>query len=175
MVKLDWRSCLKEKIVKKVNEDRNRILALKRISQKKFEGANILPKQHYYSKITLLYDAIRTNLECLALENGYKIYNHQCYVPFLKEVLQKSFIFSPSDRMNSVLPPPISKVITLRFSWGIFQYIQFKDPACKIQYSEFWRIPHSRSNILNSESPVFKIQQIANQLIFQKRASLVGK
>ena len=39
-----------------------------------------------------------------------------------KEVLQKSFIFSPSDRMNSVLPPPISKVITLRFSWGIFQY-----------------------------------------------------
>ncbi len=102
MVKLDWRSCLKEKIVKKVNEDRNRILALKRISQKKFEGANILPKQHYYSKITLLYDAIRTNLECLALENGYKIYNHQCYVPFLKEVLQKSDLADMFNKLRLI-------------------------------------------------------------------------
>jgi hypothetical protein len=38
--------------------------------------------------VVILYDAARTLLEALALLKGYKIYNHECFVPFLKEIMQ---------------------------------------------------------------------------------------
>ena len=41
-------------------------------------------------KISLLYDALREYLECAALEKGYKIYNHECYTAFLREIMEMS-------------------------------------------------------------------------------------
>lgn len=37
-----------------------------------------------------MYDALREYLESISLEKGYKIYNHECYSSFLKEILKMS-------------------------------------------------------------------------------------
>ena len=42
------------------------------------------------SKISLAYDSLRELLEALALKHGYKIYNHECYTSFLKEILKEN-------------------------------------------------------------------------------------
>jgi hypothetical protein len=39
------------------------------------------------SIVVILYDASRTLLEALAVMKGYKIYNHECYFAFLKEII----------------------------------------------------------------------------------------
>lgn len=79
---------MKEKIVKAVGPDENLILSARKIASIKVDSADALPKHLFIGKITLLYDALREYLECVALENGYKIYNHECYTAFLKEILK---------------------------------------------------------------------------------------
>lgn len=96
---MDWQECIKEKIVKNINEDRNKINSIKHIAQLKIESANYLPENHFITKITLLYDALRELLESKALELGYKVYNHECYGAFLKEILKKSV---EADNFNNL-------------------------------------------------------------------------
>ena len=86
---MDWRECCSKKLVRNVKEDSNRMESLKKIAMKKFEGGEKL-EDNYYSSITLLYDCLRMLLECIALEKGYKISNHECYTAFLKEILHDS-------------------------------------------------------------------------------------
>ncbi|MBW6451950.1 MAG: hypothetical protein K0B02_04460 [DPANN group archaeon] len=87
---MDWTECIKSRTVKDVSEDKNRIQSIREIALLKIKSANFLPEDHIISKISLLYDALRELLEAKALENGYKIYNHECYIAFLKEILNKS-------------------------------------------------------------------------------------
>ena len=87
---MDWGECVKKRIVKDVKEDKNLIKSARETASIKLESANALPEHLYIGKITLLYDALREYLECLALEKGYKIYNHECYTAFLKEKLNLS-------------------------------------------------------------------------------------
>lgn len=84
---MDWNECVKKRIAKSVSEDRNLVKSARDIAELKIKSADALPDEHYYGKISLLYDALREYLECLALEKGYKIYNHECYTAFLKEIL----------------------------------------------------------------------------------------
>lgn len=86
---MDWNECL-NKFVKDIHQDSNKIKSIRKIAEEKIRSANYLPKDHFISKITLLYDALREFLEAKALEQGYKIYNHECYTAFLKEILKKS-------------------------------------------------------------------------------------
>ena len=39
-------------------------------------------------------------MECLSLERGYKIYNHECYTAFLKEILNLSREADIFDRLR---------------------------------------------------------------------------
>ena len=87
---MDWNECIKRRIVKDVKEDKNMIKSAREIAAEKLESADSLPIHLHIGKITLLYDALREYLECIALEKGYKIYNHECYTAFLKEVLMLS-------------------------------------------------------------------------------------
>lgn len=87
---MDWKACCKKRIVKKVSEDKNKSNSFKKIIEIKIKSANFLPEDLYHSKITLLYDALRILLEITALNKGYKIYNHECYTAFLKEILKMS-------------------------------------------------------------------------------------
>lgn len=86
--RMDWHGCLKEKIAKSANIDKNMIISARKIASLKIEAADVLPEHLFIGKLTLLYDALRECLECIALENGYKIYNHECYTAFLKEILK---------------------------------------------------------------------------------------
>ncbi len=36
----------------------------------------------------MFYDVLRELLEALALQNGFKIYNHECYTCFLRSVIK---------------------------------------------------------------------------------------
>lgn len=87
---MDWRECIRNRTAKDIKPDRNMIISARKIAAVKFESADLLPERMFIGKITLLYDALREYLECLALENGFKIYNHECYTAFLKEVLRLS-------------------------------------------------------------------------------------
>ena len=42
------------------------------------------------SKVSLAYDSLRELVESLSLKKGYKIYNHECYTAFLKEIIGES-------------------------------------------------------------------------------------
>jgi len=99
---MGWKECLSRDIAKPVKQDKNLINSARRIANEKVISANTLGIKHYYAKISLLYDALREYLECIALENGYKVYNHECYTYFLNEVLKlkkEAIIF---DRLRKV-------------------------------------------------------------------------
>lgn len=99
---MDWIACRKSRIVKETKADSNKISSIKEIAANKIKAANALADEHYYGKISLLYDALREGLECLALENGFKIYNHECYTAFLKEILNESQLGDECDKLRII-------------------------------------------------------------------------
>ena len=54
------------------------------------------------SKISLIYDSIRELLEAIATKKGYKIYNHECYCAFLKEIVKDSEAGSIFDEFRKI-------------------------------------------------------------------------
>lgn len=89
---MDWRECCSRRIVKDVKADIDMANSLIKSSKNKLESENKLEMSDVTaaSKISLAYDSLREILEALALEKGYKVYNHECYTPFLKEIMGKS-------------------------------------------------------------------------------------
>ncbi|GIU68811.1 MAG: hypothetical protein KatS3mg002_0047 [Candidatus Woesearchaeota archaeon] len=85
---MDWSECIEEKIVKEAKADKNLALSLKEIAKIKIKSADSLSEEFFISKISLLYDALREILEAIAIQKGFKIYNHECYAAFLKEILK---------------------------------------------------------------------------------------
>ncbi len=98
---MDFEECLKKRIVKEVKEDRELIESLKKTSQNKLDSEIKLELDEVTagSKISLLYDSLRELLEALAITKGYKVYNHECYTYFLKEILNES---SMGDEFNEL-------------------------------------------------------------------------
>ena len=99
---MDWSECIKNRIVKDVKTDKYLIESTKNIAEIKIKSAKALPDELFIGKITLLYDALRELLECKALENGYKIYNHECYSAFLKEILDFSNEADLFDKLRKI-------------------------------------------------------------------------
>lgn len=89
---MDWEECCSKKMAKEVSPDENLISALTKSSKNKLESESKLPmsKVTASSKLSLAYDSLRELLEALALKKGYKVYNHECYMAFLKEVIGES-------------------------------------------------------------------------------------
>lgn len=102
MVIMDWKECSKKELVKAVCIDRHMISSLLLSSERKLESQGLLPLNDVTSgsKITLCYDAMRELLEAIALSKGYKIYNHECYCAFLKEILDKSEMGDKFDQFR---------------------------------------------------------------------------
>lgn len=99
---MDWRECLGKRIAKGVSKDASLIRSLARSSanRQKSEAALAMSAVTADSKVSLAYDALRELLEALALSSGYKIYNHECYSAFLKEVAGMSVLGDDFDRMR---------------------------------------------------------------------------
>jgi uncharacterized protein (UPF0332 family) len=101
---MDWQSCCKKRIAKKVHVDLDLISSLKKSSENKRASQEKLPMDTTTaaSKVTLAYDSLRETLEALALKKGYKVYNHECYTAFLKEVLEESTLGDDFDEVRKV-------------------------------------------------------------------------
>ncbi len=87
---MDWEACIKKTIAKEIKQDKNLVKSLREIADGKIKAAQSLSDEFFISKVTLLYDALRETLESVAIEKGYKIYNHECYTAFIKEILNLS-------------------------------------------------------------------------------------
>lgn len=98
---MDWKECFNKRIVKDVKSDVDLINSLIKSSKNKLESESKLELNDVTaaSKLSLAYDSLRELLEALALKNGYKVYNHECYTAFLKEIIGES---SNGDKFDEI-------------------------------------------------------------------------
>jgi uncharacterized protein (UPF0332 family) len=101
---MDWEECCGKRIVKDVKPDIELVASLKKSSGNKMESARqlLLSEVTAASKLSLAYDSLRELLEALALVNGYKVYNHECYGAFLAEVLHESSKGDSFDEIRKI-------------------------------------------------------------------------
>jgi len=101
---MDWRECFDKRIIKNINPDLDMVASLIKTSKNKLKSEEKLVMSSITagSKISLAYDSLRELLEALALKTGYKIYNHECYVAFLKEILKESAIGEEFDEIRKI-------------------------------------------------------------------------
>lgn len=101
---MDFNECLKKRIAKEIKPDFELIESLKKTSQNKLNSAEKLELTEVtaVSKISLLYDSLRGILEALAISKGYKVYNHECYTCFLKEIINESAKGDEFDELRKI-------------------------------------------------------------------------
>lgn len=101
---MDWRECLQKRIVKNIKEDANLINSLIKNSKNKLISSEelSLTETNSSSKISLAYESLRELLEALVIKNKFKIYNHECYTAFLKEILCKNLIAKEFDGLRKI-------------------------------------------------------------------------
>ena len=101
---MDFKECIKKRIVKGVCSDGELIKSLLKTSKNKlYSGEKLgLDDITSTSKISLMYDSLRELLEALALKKGFKIYNHECYTSFLKEVVGLDAISEEFDDLRKI-------------------------------------------------------------------------
>jgi hypothetical protein len=101
---MDWKECIDKKMVKELSIDTELIESLKISADKRFESASRLEIDEITAAtvFSLQYDCLRELLEAVALKNRFKIYNHDCYCAFLKEVLGNSQLGEKFDRFRKI-------------------------------------------------------------------------
>ncbi len=101
---MDWRECHQKRLAKPVAVDHHLVTALRNQSEKRLLSYEMMPLTEVSasSKVSLLYDSVRELLEALAITRGFKIYNHECYCPFLKEVIHDSSLGDVFDRLRKI-------------------------------------------------------------------------
>ena len=77
----DWKGCIDTLTAKKIKPDEGKVKSLIKSSRKKLLSSESLKMNDITaeSKFSLSYDSLRELLEAVAIRNGYKIYNHECY------------------------------------------------------------------------------------------------
>lgn len=90
--RMDWKSCLDTLTAKAAKPDDDMIKSLIKMSKNRLlsEGKLEMNDVTAASKFSLAYDSLRELLEALAFKHGYKVYNHECFTAFLKEVMKQS-------------------------------------------------------------------------------------
>src|SRR3989344_3601760 len=98
-IKVDWKECNFKRLVKPAKREDHIIKSLTESADANLQVAKSIKQEDisYSSIVVLAYDSLRMLLEALALKNGYKIYNHECYTPFLKEILHKEELAGKFD------------------------------------------------------------------------------
>lgn len=101
---MDWTECKKKGFVKNVKLDNNLINGLTKQSKKKLISSKMMELNDITacSKVSLAYDSLRELLEALAVKKGYKIYNHECYYSFLKEIIKDSLLGEHFDNLRII-------------------------------------------------------------------------
>lgn len=98
---MDWKECCDRRIAKQVKSDIDMSNSLIKSSKNKMESENKLEMSDVTasSKLSLAYDSLRELLEASALKNGFKVYNHERYTAFLKEIMGES---SKGDEFDDI-------------------------------------------------------------------------
>lgn len=101
---MDWRECCNKRIAKNVSLDPDMIKSLIKSSENKLKSEEklLMDSVTACSKLSLIYDSLREILEALALKKGYKIYNHECYTAFLKEIMKESAKGDEFDEIRKI-------------------------------------------------------------------------
>jgi len=101
---MDWRECCEKRIAKNIETDKDLMVSLQKTSENKLKSSEelVMNDVNAASKISLVYDSLRELLEVLALKKGYKIYNHECYTAFLKELIGESRRGDEFDEIRKV-------------------------------------------------------------------------
>ena len=101
---MDWKECCNRRIAKNVKPDVDMIASLTKSSRNKLESESklIMNEVTASSKLSLAYDSLRELLEALALKNGYKVYNHECYTAFLKEIIKENYKADEFDDIRKI-------------------------------------------------------------------------
>ncbi len=99
---MDWKGCVDSGMSKEVKPDKELIASLLSSADKRMKSVDLLKTDSVTanSKLSLAYDALREVLEALAIKHGYKIYNHECYTCFLKELLKSNFEAEEFDTLR---------------------------------------------------------------------------
>lgn len=101
---MDFKECSEKRIIKRVKPDFELCKSLQKSSENKISSAKLLEinETTAASVITLSYDSLRELLEALAIKNGYKIYNHECYTAFLNSILGKEDCAKSFDSLRKL-------------------------------------------------------------------------
>ena len=101
---MDWKECCGRQTAKRIKPDIEMVKSLVQTSEDKWKSQQILELSNVTasSKFSLAYDSIRELLEALSIESGYKIYNHECYTAFLKEILSESAKGDAFDEIRKI-------------------------------------------------------------------------
>ena len=105
---MNWEECKIKRLVKEVNLDVMLIKSLIEGSNNKLRTNELIPLTDMTAstKTGIAYDYLREILEALALQKGFKIYNHECFTGFLKELLnleEESFEFDKFRKLRNGL------------------------------------------------------------------------
>ena len=101
---MDWTECNYKKLVKRISVDNHLVESLLIASRKKLTSANRLEIDNTSASsiISLCYESLRAILEALAISKGYKIYNHECYTAFLKEIIKEDELSNSFDKFRKI-------------------------------------------------------------------------
>lgn len=101
---MDWKECWEKRIVKSVSKDEELIKSLIELSgiQEKLVNASKIDEATARVYLPLAYDSVRELVEALALKKGFKIYNHECYTAFLKEIMKESGLGEEFNRIRII-------------------------------------------------------------------------
>jgi|SRR3989344_2552406 len=103
---MNWEECRIKNFVKETKTDEELINSLLHQSTKKLITDKFSPlnKDTASTKFSNNYDSLREVLEALAIRRGFKIYNHDCFSGFLKEIMKlekESFDFDKLRRIRN--------------------------------------------------------------------------
>jgi hypothetical protein len=92
------------KFAKETSVDNEKVKSILRQSYDKYLAYNeIKPNKNLICvQYVLVYDYLRETLEAIAFKKGWKINNHICYVPFLKEICQEEEFAERFDRFRFI-------------------------------------------------------------------------
>ncbi|HNZ52081.1 MAG: hypothetical protein BWY36_00423 [Candidatus Diapherotrites archaeon ADurb.Bin253] len=101
---MDWKECWDKRIVKDARKDENLIKSLIEMSSIKEKIVNSveIDENSALVYIPTAYDSLRELIEALALKKGFKIYNHECYTAFLKEIINEPRLGEEFDKVRIV-------------------------------------------------------------------------
>lgn len=101
---MDWKECWDKRIVKDARKEENLIKSLIEMSNIKEKIVNSVEINENSALVYIptAYDSLRELIEALALKKGFKIYNHECYTTFLKEIIKETRLGEEFDKLRIV-------------------------------------------------------------------------